>query len=123
MSKNYQQLFKEIVSILRRDYAGKDLMGDHFAPRYYTQAIGQAWNDNTLDDLLFLRYVSQMLACIGDHNLQLTLCPSHEYTPRSPGFYTRRYGDDLYVPSVTAETELPVGHPITAINRGPPSNH
>lgn len=123
MSKNYQQLFKEIVSILRRDYAGKDLMGDHFAPRYYTQAIGQAWNDNTLDDLLFLRYVSQMLACIGDHNLQLTLCPSQEYTPWSPGFYTRRYGDDLYVTSVTAETELHVGDRITAINSGSPGKH
>lgn len=123
MSKNYQQLFRDIVAILRRDYAGKDLMGDRFAPRYYTQAIGQAWNDSKLDDLLFLRHVNQMLACIGDRNLDLSQRPNETYTPWSPGFYTRRYGDDLYVTAVTAETRLQPGDRITAINGGSPAKH
>lgn len=123
MSKNYQQLFRDIVTILRRDYAGRDIMGDRFAPRYYTQAIGQAWNDSRLDDLLFLRYVNQMLACIGDRNLCLSRRPNEDYAPWSPGFYTRRYGDALYVTAVTAETGLSVGDRITAINGGSPSKH
>ena len=123
MSKNYQQLFRDIVTILRRDYAGRDIMGDRFAPRYYTQAIGQAWNDSRLDDLLFLRFVNQMLACIGDRNLHLSQRPDGDYAPWSPGFYTRRFGDDLYVTAVTAEPELSVGDRITAINRGAPAKH
>lgn len=121
MSMNYQQLFREIVTILRRDYAGKDLMEDRFFPRYYTQAIGQAWNDSKLDDLLFLRYVSQMLACIGDRQLRLELRPSEEYTPSSPGFYTRRWGEDLYVTAVTGEARLTPGDRITAVNGGSPA--
>lgn len=121
MSKNYQQLFGDIVTILRRDYAGRDLMGDRFAPRYYTQAIGQAWNDGKLDDLLFLRFVNQMLACIGDRNLALSQRPNEDYAPWSPGFYTRRYGDDLYVTAVTGESALAVGDRITAINGGSPT--
>lgn len=120
---NYQKLYKEIVTILRRDYAGKDIMGDRFSPRYYTQAIGQAWNDSRLDDLLFLQYVNQMLACIGDRHLQLSLLPSEEYTPSSPGFYTRRYEDSLYVTAVTGESRLSVGDRITAINGGSPMKH
>ena len=123
MSKNYQQLFGDIVAILRRDYAGKDIMGDRFAPRYYTQAIGQAWNDSRLDDLLFLRFVNQMLACIGDRNLRLSLRPNGEYTPWSPGFYTRRYGDDLYITAVTGESELSIGDRIVAVNGGSPAKH
>lgn len=123
MSKNYQQLFGDIVAILRRDYAGHELMGDRFAPRYYTQAIGQAWNDSRLDDLLFLRFVNQMLACIGDRNLRLSQRPNGEYAPWSPGFYTRRYGDDLYVTAVTSESELAPGDRITAINSGSPAKH
>lgn len=123
MSKNYQQLFRDIVTILRRDYAGKDIMDDRFAPRYYTQAIGQAWNDSRLDDLLFLRFVNQMLACIGDRNLALSLRPDEDYTPWSPGFYTRRYGDDLYVTALAGEDRLSVGDRITAINGGSPAKH
>ena len=120
---NYQQLFKEIVTILRRDHAGKDILSDRFSPRYYTQAIGQAWNDSRLDDLLFLRYVNQMLACTGDRHLRLELRPSEEYTPSSPGFYTRRFEDGLYVTAVTGETRLAVGDRITAVNGGSPAKH
>lgn len=123
MSTNYQKMFKEIVTILRRDYAGRDIMGDRFSPRYYTQAIGQAWNDSKLDDLLFLRYINQMLACIGDRRLSLDLRPSEDYTPSSPGFYTRRYGDDLFVTAVTGESRLSVGDRIVSVNGGSPAKH
>ncbi len=120
---NYQQLFREIVTILRRDYAGRDIMDDRFFPRYYTQAIGQAWNDSRLDDLLFLRYVNQMLACMGDRRVRLDLRPSGDYIPSSPGFFTRRFEDALYVTAVTGETRLCVGDRITAINGGSPEKH
>lgn len=123
MNKNYQQLFRDIVTILRRDYAGRDFMGDRFSPRYYTQAIGQAWNDSRLDDLLFLRFVNQMLACIGDRNLLLTQRPNENYIPWSPGFYTRRFEDELCVTAVTGETRLTPGDRIRAINGGSPAKH
>ena len=121
MSKNFDELFREIVDILRRDYAGKDRMGERFDPRYYNMAIGQAWHDRKLDELLFLRYASQMLACIGDRHLRLTLRPADDYTPWTPGFLTRRYGDSLYVTAVTHDARLTVGDRINAVNGGTPA--
>lgn len=123
MSKKFDELFQEIVTILRRDYAGGKLVGDRFDPRYYNQSVGQAWKDRRLDDLLFLRYINQMLACTGDRHLRLSLRPSADYTPWTPGFFTRRYGDSLYVTAVTRETRLRVGDRITAVNGGTPSKH
>ncbi len=121
MSKNFDELFGEIVMILRRDYAGAELTGDRLDPRYYNQAVGQAWKDRRLDELLFLRYVSQMLACTGDRHLRLTLRPSAEYAPWQPGFFTRRYGDDLYITAVTGDDRLSVGDRITAVNGASPA--
>lgn len=64
-----------------------------------------------------------MLACIGDRNLALTLREDEEYSPWSPGFFTRRHGDELYITAVTGETELSVGDRIISINRGTPAKH
>lgn len=121
MSKSYDELFREIVAVLRRDYIGADRMGDRFDPRYYNMSIGQAWQDRRLDDLLFLRHVSQMLACIGDRHLKLTMRPSAGYAPWTPGFFTRRYGDSLYVTAVTEDDRLAAGDRITAVNGGTPA--
>jgi hypothetical protein len=123
MSKKFDELFREIVTILRRDYAGATLLADSLDPRYYNQAIGQAWHDNTLNELLFLRYVSQMLACTGDRHLRLTRLPTADYTPWGPGFFTRRYGADLYVTAVTADERFHTGDRITAIQGTSPAVH
>ena len=123
MSKNFDELFRQIVTILRRDYAGGQLAGSRFDPRYYNTAIGQAWHDHKLDELLFLRYVSQMLACTGDRHLRLALRPSDAYAPHTPGFWTRRYGDSLYVTDVSREDRLVPGDRITALNGGSPAEH
>ena len=123
MSKKYNDLFREIVTILRRDYIGADRMGDRFDPQYYNTAIGQAWHDGRLDELIFLQYVSQMLACIGDRHLKLSMRPSDSYTPWTPGFFTRRYGDCLYITAVTHDDRLCVGDRITAVNGGSPAAH
>lgn len=123
MKKRYDELFGEIVSILRLDHAGAALIGDRLDPRYYNQSIGQAWHDRRLDDLLFLRYVSQMLAAAGDRHTRLSLLPSESYTPWRSGFYTRRYGDSLYVTAAAEETRLRPGDRICAINGGTPGEH
>lgn len=121
-NKRYDELLGEIVSILRRDHpAGGSLPG--FDPRYYNQAIGQAWHDDRLDELLFLRYINQMLACTGDRHLRLALRPSDTYTPWSPGFFTRRFEDSLYVTAVTGDKRLSVGDRIAAVNGGAPAAH
>lgn len=121
-TKRYDQLFGEIVSILRRDHAGAELLSG-LDPRYYNQAVGQAWHDGKLDALLFLRYISQMLACTGERHLRLVLRPDDGYTPWGPGFFTRRYGDSLYVTAVTGESRLAAGDRILAVNGGSPAAH
>ena len=123
MEKNLQKLYTKIVEILRRDYAGAELYGDKFDPRYYTQSIGQAARDQMLSPLLFFRYVSQMLACIGDSHLRLELVPDEDYSPHQPGFRCRRFEDSLIVTEVLEDTRLKVGDVITAINGGSPSAH
>ena len=56
MSKRFDELFGEIVDILRHDWAGRERFSAGFDPRYYNTAVGQAWRDGKLDDLLFLRF-------------------------------------------------------------------
>ncbi|MCD8117560.1 MAG: S41 family peptidase [Oscillospiraceae bacterium] len=122
MMRRFDQLFGDIVAILRRDYAGWEAL-EGFDPPYYNQAIGQAWHDDRLDELLFLRYVSQMLACTGDRALRLELLPREGYEPYGPGFFTRRFGDSLYVTALAGETRLAIGDRIRAINGGSPAHH
>ncbi len=123
MEHNYQKLFYEIDRILRCDYAGMPECASRFDPRYYTQAIGQAWNDGLLDELLFLRYVNQMLACMGDRHLRFSLLPGEGYAPYTVGFFVRRCGDALYVTQANEETRLRPGDRITAVNGGTPEHH
>ena len=123
MSKRYDELFGEIVDILRHDWAGAELAGDQFDPRYYNMAVGQAWHDQKLDELLFLQYMNQMLACTGDRHLRLTRRPSETYTPWQPGFFARRYGNSLYVTAAEEETRLRPGDRIDTINGGTPEKH
>ncbi len=123
MEHDYQKLFYEIDNILRCDYAGMPEGAARFDPRYYTQAIGQAWNDGKLDELLFLRYVNQMLACMGDRHLRFSLLPGEGYTPYTVGFFVRRCGDALYVTQAHEETRLRPGDCITAVNGGTPAHH
>lgn len=122
MGKNFDELFRDIVGILRRDYAGRGLNGARLDPRYYNTAIGQAWHDHRLNELLFFRFVSQMLACTGDRHLRLSMRPSADYAPWSPGFFTRRYGDALFVTAAAGEDRLSPGDRIIAINGGSPAS-
>lgn len=123
MSKRFDELFEEIAAILRSDWAGFPMAGDRLDLKYYNQAVGQAWRDGKLDELLFLRYMSQMLACTGDRHLRLSMRPSDTYTPWSPGFFARRYENALYVTAVSEETRLRIGDRIDRINGGTPEEH
>lgn len=123
MSKRFDELFEDIVSILRTDWAGAPIAGGGFDTRYYNQSVGQAWRDKRLDELLFLRYMSQMLACTGDRHLRLALCASDAYAPTQPGFHARRYENALYVTAVSEETRLSPGDRIDRINGGAPAEH
>ena len=123
MSKKFDELFREIVAILRRDYAGAELTASRFDPRYYNTSVGQAWHDRKLDELLFFRYVNQMLACTGDRRLRLTMRFPEGGGPWSPGFLTRRCGDALYVVRAAGDGRLRPGDCITAVNGGSPAAH
>ena len=117
MNKRYDELFGAIVTILRRDYAGLENLDDRFDPRYYNTAIGQAWHDGKLDELLFLRYINQMLACTGDRHLRFTMRPTDAYKPWSCGFFTRRYGDSLYVTAILTIVGFSVHDTIVIFDR------
>ena len=121
--RNYQHLFRAITDIMRQDYAGISLCAGAYDPRYYNQAIGQAWNDGVLDDVLFLRYVRQMMACTGDRGLSLTMLPAEGDITESVGFTVRRLGDELIVTECTTETRLCPGDRIVRINGGTLSHH
>lgn len=123
MSKRFDELFEEIAAILRSDWAGFPMAGDRLDLKYYNQAVGQAWRDGKLDELLFLRYMSQMLACTGDRHLRLFMRPSDTYAPWSPGFFARRYENALYVTAAGEETRLAPGDRIDRINGGTPEEH
>ena len=123
MNKRYDELFDEICSILREDWAGRSLCGEALDLRYYHQAVGQAWHDRKLDDHLFLRYIRQMLACTGDRHLRFCMAASDRYTSCCPGFRVRRYEDCLYVTDARDETRLAAGDRIIRINGGTPSFH
>ena len=123
MSKRFDELFEEIADILRRDWAGFSLAGERLDLKYYNQSIGQAWKDGKLDELLFLRHISQMLACTGDRHLRLALRPSDTYAPMQPGFFARRYENALYITAVNGDDRLRVGDRIDAINGGTPAEH
>ncbi len=123
MEKRFDELFRDIADILRRDWAGIDILGNRLDLRYYNTAVGQAWHDRRLDELTFLRYTNEMLAATGDRHLTLALRPSERYTPWCCGFFTRRYGDSLYVTDLRGDARLTPGDRITAVNGASPSRH
>lgn len=123
IERRYDHILRDILVTLREDYAGFDELWSDYEPRYYITVCGTAHHKNIMDDLLFLRTVSQMLATTGDRNLRFALRAKEDYSPWIPGFFTRRYGDDLIVTQTRKEPRLEPGDVITRINSASPSTH
>ena len=119
----YDILFKEITSIIENDYAGYEEKKEKHHPRFYVHAVGQAYKDRRLNELLFLQYMSQYLITLQDYHLHLQLNDSETYTSGTLGFMTRRVDEYLYVTEVNEEERLQVGDVILEINGKSPKYH
>lgn len=118
----YDKQLRAMLTILESDYAGLALGGEVVDSRYYVQAAGMAWKEGRLDNLLFLRFGSQMLATTKDRSLRLSLT-AEGYAPWRPGFDARRYGDSLIVTAAQEDRRLRPGESILRLNALSPQAH
>lgn len=100
------EIFNDIVSILKNDYAGFEDKKKYNYPRHYTVT-------NNMDDETFTQTIQEYLYKFKDGHLSFRNKKS-----KIPfrGFRVRRYEDVLYVTEILGEEHLQVGDKITAIN-------
>ncbi len=100
------EIFNDIVSILKNDYAGFEDKKKYNYPELYTVT-------NRMDDDTFTQTIQEYLYDFKDGHLSFRNKKS-----KIPfrGFRVRRYEDALYVTEVLGEQRLQVGDKITAIN-------
>ena len=123
MEHRYDNLLKEIIGIIRNDYAGFEEVKNRHDSRYFVNTAGTAWKRGTLDEILFLRIVSQYLASLGDPCLKFSMLDHGDYKNYDVGFRARRSGEYLYVTESDAENRLVPGDRITALNSLAPGRH
>ncbi|GKV57720.1 hypothetical protein NCCP2222_36670 [Sporosarcina sp. NCCP-2222] len=100
------EIFNDIVSILKNDYAGFEEKRKYNYPQNYTVT------DN-MDDATFTQTIQEYLSDFKDGHLSFR--NKKRKTPFR-GFRVRRYEDALYVTEVLGEQRLQVGDKITAMN-------
>jgi C-terminal processing protease CtpA/Prc len=100
------EIFNDIVSILKNDYAGFEDKKKYNHPEYYTVT-------NNMDDVTFTQTIQEYLYDFKDSHL--TFMKKNSKTPFR-GFRVRRYEDALYVTEILGEQRLQVGDKITAID-------
>ena len=100
------EIFNDIVSILKNDYAGFEDKKKYNHPELYTIT-------NRMDDDTFTQTVQEYLYNFKDGHLSFRNKKS-----KIPfrGFRVRRYEDALYVTEILGEQRLQVGDKITAID-------
>lgn len=100
------EIFNDIVSIMKNDYAGFEDKKKYNHPDLFTIT-------NRMDDDTFTQTVQEYLFKFNDGHLSF-------YNKKSKipfrGFSVRRYKDALYVTEILGEHRLQVGDKITAIN-------
>lgn len=120
---NYDVIYKKILSNIEIDYAGYQEKKDLHHPRFFLHAIGQAYKDRVLNEVLFLQYINQYLRTMQDYNLNFQMKTIDGYRPGTIGFRARRYGESLYVSDVYEENRLNIGDEIVTINGKTPKYH
>ncbi|ESU33238.1 hypothetical protein G3A_07255 [Bacillus sp. 17376] len=99
-------IFKEIVNIMHRDYAGwKDKQGWD-RPDYF---LGK------LKDATFADVVKEYLQDFRDKHIYFTDLNAERNVDQDRGFKVRRYEDKLYVTELTSETRLRKGTAFVTI--------
>lgn len=122
MAMKLDQIMMQVFNALAKDYAGMPECDDG-NEKQWVAACGRAWKNKVLTDKLFYQYMQQRLADLGDHNLCFLTGPDAGYQPEGCGFTARRFGDELYVTAVGADTRLVPGDAIELINKSTPVAH
>ncbi|MCD8021774.1 MAG: hypothetical protein LUF30_01885, partial [Lachnospiraceae bacterium] len=97
MEHRYDDLLTTIIRTVKNDYVGFPQKQERHDSRYYVNTTGTAFKQGVLDELLFLRIVSQYLASLGDPNLKFSMVDHEDYQNYTVGFRVRRYEKELYV--------------------------
>lgn len=100
------EIFNDIVSILKSDYAGFEEKSK------YNHHVNYTVTDN-MDDATFTQTIQEYLSDFKDGHLSFR---NKKRKIPFRGFHVRRYEDALYVTEVSGEHHLQVGDKITAIN-------
>ncbi len=122
MAMKLDQIVQQIFDALEKDYAGMPECDDGNG-RQWAAICARAEKGKILTDKLFYQYMQQRLAGLGDRNLCFLTGPDASYQPEGCGFKARRFGDELYVTEVGADTRLVPGDAIELINRNTPLKH
>lgn len=123
MAEKRDMILNAVMRIINEDYAGQP----ECAPRNDTQqclaAFASAWKTGTLDDELFMRYMTQYLAGFQDPNLSFEASKEADYEAVTCGFSVRRFGDELYVTSVREDDRFTPGDALVLLNKSKPDEH
>lgn len=118
--RRYDQILREIIRILREDYAGYAERNPDYEPNFYVTWCGMAVHNAEINDDNFTQMLCQMLATTGDRSLDFRQLNKPSLYP---GFYARRFGEELYVTAVNEEKRLRVGDQILKVNTRSPGHH
>jgi len=123
LKHRYDDLLRLIIRTIKNDYAGFPEKMERHDSRYYVNTTGTAFKQGKLDELLFLRIVSQYLASLGDPNLKFSMVDHEDYRNYSVGFRVRRFADDLYVTECAQDERLKAGDRLISVNHLPAGMH
>jgi C-terminal processing protease CtpA/Prc len=110
--KTYEQMFDEIIQIMKNDYSGKDEKNDWDEPNKYIAKIKDTFfNKKELDDNSFYEHVFEYLMTFKDLHI---LWRDEIIQSMNIGFDVKRYEDKLYITEVLSK-ELPLEKGMTII--------
>ncbi|MCD8348571.1 MAG: S41 family peptidase [Lachnospiraceae bacterium] len=120
---NYYKMMMTVIDTIKQDYAGFQEKEEINDTKYPMNMLVYAYQKHMVNEVMFLRIVSEYLASLGDPNLKFSMINHGNYKNNTVGFRARRYGDDLYVTEVGRDDRLKLGDKITKLDKYTPSEH
>ncbi|MCC8101916.1 MAG: hypothetical protein LIP11_06525 [Clostridiales bacterium] len=121
--KNYHKMMMTVLDTIKQDYAGFQEKEEINDTKYPMNMLIYAYQKKMVNEIMFLRIVSEYLASLGDPNLKFSMINHGNYKNNTVGFRARRYGDDLYVTEVGRDDRLKLGDKITKLDKYTPGEH
>ena len=112
----YDEIFKDVVATIQKDYAGFEEKWEQHDPIYFSMACQEAQEKGKLNDLAFLRLMNEYLVTMQDRNLQFRMKDSKTYQASTCGFDVRSFDGKLYVTGVDQENRVQPGDQVTVLD-------